>query len=166
MIGGQRTAAAALLISVFIAGVLGGAMGTRLLDRRGGVDWRGGRPPFEGYGRFSSPPGSMDRDFGHRPGGLVPMRISDRLARELDLTEEQHERVRTILENRHKRSEERLSEILPRLKADLDSMFLEVREVLTPEQQVAFDEILQREDGRVFGGRPGPWTEKTPGGSR
>jgi hypothetical protein len=37
MIGGQKTAAAALLVAVFVAGALGGAAGVKMADRR---PWR------------------------------------------------------------------------------------------------------------------------------
>lgn len=165
MIGGQRTAAAALLISVFMAGALGGAVGTKLLDRWVGNDRMGRPSSFERSGRFPPHPGAMDRDHGRGPSMLAPMRISDRLARELNLTEDQKEQVLAILEARTRRSEERLSEILPRLKADLDSMFLEVREILTPEQQQLFDERREREEERMFRRSPEgrPPTASRPG---
>ena len=44
MIGGQKTAAAALLLAIFAAGALGGAVGVQVVDRR---PWRS-RGEFHG----------------------------------------------------------------------------------------------------------------------
>lgn len=162
MIGGQNTGAAVLLASVFVAGALGGAVGVKLVDRR---PWR---PP----GEHGSP---MDRMSGRTPPmggrdggpdrfGIAPMWLADRLADQLSLTEEQRGQVASILESRQARASEALSEIGPFLKAQLDSTNLEIRAVLTPEQQERFDEYVAREEERMFrrGGYPRPGAP--PGG--
>jgi hypothetical protein len=163
MIVGQKAGAAALLVSVFIAGALGGAVGVKLVDRR----------PWRPSGEYRAP---MDRMGGRTPhtsgreGGpdrfrIAPMWMADRLANQLSLTEEQREAVGSILEARQARASEALSEMGPFLKAQLDSINLEIRGILTPEQQERFDEFVAREDERMFrrGGFPRP--EGPPGGS-
>jgi hypothetical protein len=164
MIGGQRTAAAALLVAVFIAGVLGGAAGAKLLDRR---PWRPEREhgiPFERMGGRAAWPGGMEG--GPDRFGVAPMWLADRLAAQLDLSEEQREEVAAILEARQTRASAALAEMGPFLRAQLDSMNMEIRAVLAPDQQERFDEFVAREDERIFrrGGIPPP--DAPPGGSR
>lgn len=157
MIGGQKTAAGALLISVFVAGVLGGAAGVKLLDRRpwrpgveGGIpfDRMGGRPPWQG-GREGAP----DRF------GIAPMFLEERLAALLALTDEQREKVTAIMEARQEKASLALEEMGPALRAQLDSLNLEIRANLSPEQQEVFDDFLARDNERMFrrggGLRPG-----------
>lgn len=148
MMGGQKTAAAALLVSVFVAGALGGAVGVRLVDRR---PWRpaGERGiPLDPMG--GRPPGPGGMEGGPDRFGVAPMWLADRLAADLDLTEEQRDQVSAILESRQARASNALEEIGPFLRAQLDSMNLEIRAILTSEQQVIFDQFVAREDERIF----------------
>ncbi|MGW8268604.1 MAG: hypothetical protein ACWGSQ_19725 [Longimicrobiales bacterium] len=162
MTGGRNTGAAVLLVSVFVAGALGGAVGVKLVDRR---DWR---PPDEhGFpmdrmGGRTPPMGGRDR--GPDRFGIAPMWLADRLADQLSLTDEQRGQITSILESRQARASEALSEIGPFLKSQLDSTNLEIRAVLRPEQQERFDEFVSREDERLFrrGGFPRPGAP--PGG--
>ena len=148
MIGGQKAAAAALLISVFIAGALGGVVGTKLMDRR---SWRDG---MVRSGHMERPGGRPSRmkgmEGGADPRGLMPMWFSDRLAHELDLDEEQREIIQNILESRRERADDILEKVGPTLKAELDSMSIEIRAILTPDQQLLFDQFHERERERMF----------------
>ncbi len=81
-----------------------------------------------------------------RPGRLPPM------FRELNLTDEQRQRIREIMEQARPRTDAVLNEMLPELRAVTDSIQGEIRAVLTPEQAAKLDSLLPR--GR-FGPRPG-----------
>jgi len=158
MIFGQRTAAAALLISVFLAGALGGAVVTKLLDRRA---WQERAEEMGLFERRGGKPLSMGRaDGGFPDRGLAPMWVSDRLATVLNLSEEQKGQVQSILEGRADRADAKIAEMMPGLRAELDSMYLEVRAILTSDQQGLFDEFRAREEERMFRRGPGAW----PGG--
>mgnify|MGYP001828843500 CR=1 FL=1 len=148
MIAGQKTAAGLLLISVFLAGVMGGMVGVKMMDRRA---WR---DPGERSRRFDhpgeKPPWVRGTDRGAERHGLMPMWISDRLAEELELSDTQREQVRAIFDTRRERADEALKQIGPILRAELDSMNLEIREILSPEQALLFDEFQEREGDRMF----------------
>jgi len=165
MIGGQKTAAAALLVSVFVAGALGGAVSMKLLDRR---PWRAGpgvehMAPFDRTGGRGSRPGS--RESGRDRFGIAPsMWLAERLSAQLDLSSEQREEVVAILESRQTRATEALEEMGPLLRAQLDSMNLEIRAVLSPEQQEVFDEFVSQEDERMFRRMGGSRSGGPPGG--
>lgn len=166
--GGQKTAAAALLVSVFVAGALGGAVGVKLLDLR---PWRSGpdrAAPFDRRGGEHPWPGGRESPRGRF--GVDPMLIADRLDAQLALTEAQKEGVTAILEARQARASAALEEIGPFLKSQLDSMNLEIRALLSPEQQKRFDEFAAREDDRIFRRMGGPWPGAPrgmpPGGTR
>jgi len=98
------------------------------------------------------------------------MLIADRLDAQLALTEAQKEGVTAILEARQARASAALEEIGPFLKSQLDSMNLEIRALLSPEQQKRFDEFAAREDDRIFRRMGGPWPGAPrgmpPGGTR
>ena len=162
MIGGQKTAAAALLIAVFLAGILGGAAGTKMMDRR--VGRHGGDQPdrFDRLG--STRPWMRGTEEGADRRGLMPMWFTDRLARELDLTEEQREGIKDILDSRRQQADELMEQIGPRLKAELDSMQLEIRALLSPEQQLLFDQFQEREGERMFRRMSNPMRGPPPGG--
>jgi Spy/CpxP family protein refolding chaperone len=74
------------------------------------------------------------------------MMLNERLSRALDLTDEQDARIREILEARRANSARVLEEIQPRLQAELDSIRIEIRAILTPAQAERFDEFMRREE--------------------
>ena len=159
--------AAALLISVFMAGALtavavvsftasGQAPETREW-RRGGPDgWRG--PPSRGR------PGG-------RPDGPRGDFMLDLLTERLDLSEDQQDQIREIVASREAASREVMDAMRDRLRSVMDSVDAEIRTVLTPEQQEAFEQ-LQEEGremlGRRFPGGPpgGPPLDHAPGRRR
>lgn len=59
----------------------------------------------------------------------------------LDLTSEQRQRIERILSGSQGRTDRALEEVLPRLQAVVDSVDGEIREVLTDEQRIRFEEI-------------------------
>ena len=164
MIGGQKAAAAALLISVFIAGALGGMVGTKLMDRR---SWRDGMARSGHMERPGGRPSWMKgREEGADPRGLMPMWFSDRLAHELDLDEEQREMIRDILDSRRERADAILERIGPTLKAELDSMNIEIRAILNPDQQLLLDQFQEREGERMFRRMSNPMRGPSSGSTR
>lgn len=128
---GLRLRALGLLAAVFVAGALAGAAAVQLWPESGRPD-PGGPPP----GAFRGIPGEL------------PPPI-----RRLDLTEDQRERIRTILQEARPRSDSILRVALPRLRAIADSVRAEIWAVLTPAQR----ERLARQ-APAFGrrGRDGP----------
>jgi len=161
MMGGQKTAAGALLISVFLAGVLGGAAGTKLLDRD---PWEEGieQAPLPGYPGPRSP--RMGRHGGGpRELGITPMWFSERLAGQLDLSQEQEEEIRSVLETRRKQAQEAMAKATPVLRAQFDSVQMEIREILNPAQRTLFDEFRRRDRERAFRRFPGAPVDSPPG---
>lgn len=116
--------------------------------------------------RLVAPPGRPPHHQGPPPKGLPP-----ELRDGMNLTADQERRIQAILDASRPRTDAVLNEFLPRLRAIADSVRLEMREVLTPEQRVLFD---QREPimkgpgaGRIFD-RPadGPPPSPPPGRGR
>ncbi|MFC1572720.1 Spy/CpxP family protein refolding chaperone [Candidatus Eisenbacteria bacterium] len=98
----------------------------------------------------------------------LPMRMTEHLVEDLDLTDEQAEQVKEIVEGRRKAMRALRDEIHPRFEAELEQMRQEIEAVLTPEQAERWNERIERfgrrwlkhEHGPMFPhGPPGP-----PGG--
>ena len=119
--------AVALLLVVFIAG---GFVGVAV-DRA-----RGRRPPprADGPPRGGGPGGP-------RQGQRLPPYIE-----ELDLSSEQHDQIRTILQAQRPKVDSALATVLPQLQHISDSTFASIRAVLTREQQKAFDAARPQRD--------------------
>jgi Spy/CpxP family protein refolding chaperone len=124
---GLQARGLALLLVVFVVGVLGGMALERVRVTR--------RAPVE-----------RTRTMAMR-GGMPPM------FQHLDLTAEQRARIDTILRDSRPLTDSVLRSSLPRLRAIRDSVRLQIRAVLTPEQQERFDEMERRWGGR----EPGEW---------
>lgn len=138
-LGRVRAQGIALVAIVFVAGVLAGVAGDRLLAAR-----RAPEPP--------PPDMTMLRPL--RRGSLPGM------FRQLDLTLAQRRQIVEILEQGEPRTEEILSEMLPRLRAVTDSVHAEIRAVLTEEQASRLDSLLQ-----LMRPRRGPMRQRMPGPS-
>lgn len=162
----ERFLAVAILVVVFLAGLLVGLAWPRLFQRghrfhpafaahgapafRGG--WRGAavRPGFRRAG----------------PIGLEPV-----LARRLGLSDQQQKQIRTILDRHRQQADSLLRVMRPKLAAELDSTRTEIRAILTPDQRQRFDRYIQ--DGRArmlrrfaprrFGGPAAPGGASGPG---
>jgi Spy/CpxP family protein refolding chaperone len=133
----------ALLLVVFVVGLLGGMAVERVRMVR----------------RAPPPPDRV----GMGPGIMPPM------FERLGLTEDQRVRIREILEESRPVTDSVLRSSLPRLRAIRDSVRLEVRAVLTPEQQERFDEMERRWGDRgpgEWGGPMGPGERGRRGGPR
>ena len=74
--------------------------------------------------------------------GMVRLDFLRRAGRELNLTQEQHERVDKVI----KESQERTRKVMaPYVREELQRTKAEFREALTPEQQKRFDELLKQQ---------------------
>jgi len=120
-----------VLALVFVAGVLVGAVGTRLAVRH--------------FVRTAIAQPEMLRE-----------RLERELVRRLDLTDEQKPRVRAALTRAHERVQALRAEFQPRLREILDDAGAEISATLTPEQRERFERFraahrigpLQVEGGR------------------
>jgi hypothetical protein len=79
----------------------------------------------------------------HRPGPDDNRgdRFVEVLQRELGLNADQMGRIEEILERGHAEEEALRGEILPRVRAVMDETRVLIRNILTPEQQLTFDEL-------------------------
>ena len=153
----RKSSAIALLAAVFFAGVAATLAVLRVADRRSGPDWdsqrragwQGERPP-----RASARPGDFPR-----PASpfmeLARTRVTDRMARVLELTDEQRAQIEEAFERRRLASQEAMNEVLPRLRSQVDSINAEIERILTPEQRDAYRQLL-REDRERFRRRGWP----------
>jgi Spy/CpxP family protein refolding chaperone len=124
--GRPHVQALLLLTVVLVIGVLAGiAMDRAFLDDR-----------------FPRPP----RRHGP-PGQHLPPEFS-----EMNLTAAQSRQIQAILDRNRPRTDAVLEQFVPRLRAVTDSVRTEIRAVLTPEQQKAFD----RQPPFLIGGQGGP----------
>jgi len=159
MSGDRKMAAAALVISVFVAGLVGGAATMNILRNRP-------RPGFPMEGGPGAPPG-MDapwfamRDSMPEPPTFAPMAIHEMLAERLNLSEDQREKVQALMEERQRRASNLMRELAEPLRAPLDSMNNDIRALLSPSQAEIFDEFVERED--AFGPGPGQPAPEHPG---
>ncbi len=119
-LGRVRAKGFALLLITFLVGGLAGVTLERVIAAR--------RAPEPG-----PPLGMM------RPGMEVPF---PRMFRDLGLTPEQQSRIREIMEESRPRTEQLLSETMPRLREHTDSVRREIRAVLTPEQAAKMDSLF------------------------
>ena len=147
--------AAAMLFSVFMAGLLGGVAVSEL--RRPDPEFRGGRfgegPERRGPG-FDGRTGGGPRPDGRGRGGPpgmprgVPM-LPPGMLEQLNLSDEQRASVDEVLGRRRAETEALLEALYPQLRAQVDSANGEIRTLLTPEQQQTFDRLREEmEAGR------------------
>jgi Spy/CpxP family protein refolding chaperone len=115
----SRWAALALVFTLFVVGVCVGALGMHLYD----AHWKRGPEP---------------------PGGE---RFIARLERELNLTDEQRQRIDEIVEESRREGDALHREMLPRVHEHMRATRQKIREVLTREQRARFEE-LNREHRR------------------
>lgn len=133
-VGRVRLRGLALLIVTFVAGGLAGAAVEHL--RAPESSWS---PPMARDGGPPAPP------IRQGPGQLVPAVFED-----LDLSAGQREQIRRILRESRSVTDSLLGRFMPRLRAVTDSVRLEIRSVLTPEQRERLEAELP-----AFG-PPGP----------
>ena len=158
-----RSTAATLLAAVFFAGVATTLGVLRLVENR--------PPPVyvqeQPRDRDDRPPGVV-----RRPGGLgesrrlmelARMEVSEHMNQALDLTPEQQIAIDEAMERSRVDAQGVMSEFLPRLQGQMDSLHAEIERILTPEQRAAFQDF-RREDRDRF--RRGPGRRFRPPGSR
>lgn len=143
----NRGIAILAVCALFISGVVIGALGMHLFYAQ-----RLMRP--------GEPPAMAGRLFGAH------------LARRLDLSEEQQEEIRAILEESRREGEELRNRMRPEVEMLMQRTRAAIEEVLTPEQQEKFEEMRQfdrRPIERLFLGPMGGHPEghpRSPGGPR
>lgn len=145
-LGRIRAQGIALLLVTFVVGALAGVALERVRVAR--------RLPWEAPRPF---PGDMREP----PGQFMPA-----MFRELNLTDQQERQIRRILQDSRQEMDSVLNLMLPRLNAVTDSVRLEIRAVLTPEQAEQLDQLMsraRRRRGVMPGGPGGP---DGPGGFR
>ncbi len=153
----RKSSAIALLAAVFFAGVATTLAILRVADHREGRGWDSQRRAVWAGDRPSRP-SARPGDF---PPGASPFmelartRVTDRMARVLDLNDEQRAQIADAFERRRVASQEAMNEVLPRLRSQVDSINAEIERILTPEQRDAYREYL-REDRERFRRRGGP----------
>ena len=105
-------------------------------------------------GGRSGPP--FGRTFGEDGRPQRQERLIDRLAQELELSNEQRTKVDAILSERRSRLQQLNRDVIARAEGERRDMQAEIRKVLTPEQQERFDRWLAENPRAPFGaGRRG-----------
>jgi Spy/CpxP family protein refolding chaperone len=130
---GRHPRARALALAAIVAALLVGVLVGVALDR-GMLRHR-----WRSHGRFGPP-----------PGGLVmggPRRMTDRLARELDLTPAQRARVDSIMARRIHDIEQVRQDVRPRVRQIFATTRAELDSVLTPAQRDRMNAMFRRHGG-------------------
>ncbi len=99
---------------------------------------------------------------GARSPERMHARVTERLMRSLDLTEDQARQVRAIVDEHRRREAEILEQSRPRLEEEIERMRAEVAAVLTPQQAERWNERMERFRRQWIG--PPPWRDR--GGRR
>ena len=128
-VGRLEWQALALLLVVFVAGAALGATGMRMM-----------RLPPQAFGPpMGGPDGPPNGPPNGPPGGAgAPGRLPPYVER-LGLSEEQHQKIKVILDRQRPKVDVVLESVLPRLRALSDSTISELRAVLTSAQREQFD---------------------------
>ncbi len=141
----RKPAAALVLAAAFFAGAAVTLGALRVVEHRDDG-------PGEYFDRTWPRGGGTDRPWGDRPrtgppGGsrgerpwseLARLRVTERLAMTLDLTDEQVERIREVMERHRADAQGVWDEVLPVLAAQRDSLNAELERILAPDQFRAF----------------------------
>ena len=126
----KRWQALIALTGLFLLGIVAGGLGAHLYYARA-LDRPPGPPPF----------------FGGRMG--------PHLERRLDLTPEQGEQLRQVLEESRREAEAMRHEMAPRMRQVMERAEQRLQEILTAEQRQRFAELRRnhrRRSDRFFGG--------------
>ena len=130
----KRWQALLALAGLFLLGTVAGSLGAHLYYARALDRPPPGPPPI--FGRFMGP----------------------RLERALDLTPEQADQLRRVLEEGRREAEAMRREMAPRMREMMARSEERIRAILTPEQLQRFDELQRRHrrrSERFFGGPEG-----------
>ena len=85
--------------------------------------------------------------FPRRGMEAMTQRLLDRLDHELELTPQQRDQVRRILEAHHRKIEALTGGVRPQIRQELDQANREIGAILTPEQRVKYDTLRTRMHG-------------------
>jgi Spy/CpxP family protein refolding chaperone len=113
----SKTKARFVILAAFALGVIVGGVASNLITSP----------------KTAAPPGSVQ-------GAL------QELERELKLTEEQKEQVEQILSSTRQKYRELQAQVHPRFLAIRDESRSQIKALLTPEQQVLYEQLLSRRD--------------------
>jgi hypothetical protein len=113
---------------IFGTGVITGALVVRYSTGLYGLQPQ--RPPLAGHSQFGS------------PGGMR-LEFLRRVQRDLDLTLDQREQIDKLLKQSQERTRKIMEPVSPQLRQELLQTKAEFRAVLTPAQQVRFDELIK-----------------------
>lgn len=149
----RKPAAALVLAAVFLAGVAATLGVLRIAEHRG--DRPGEYFDRTGSRDFRPDRARGDRSRSDRPGAslgerpwseLARLRVTERLAGTLELTEEQVDAIREAMDRHQADAQEIWDDVLPVLAAQRDSLNAEMERILTPRQHERFLRFL-RDDG-------------------
>ena len=119
MSSNTRTAAVAVVVVAFLAGIFAGVAGDHLyLIKTGRLSPR--------HGRFSTE------------------RMTDRLTHQLDLTPQQKTQVQQIIERHRAKIDATMANVRPQIRQELDATNADIETVLTPEQKTKFADLRMR----------------------
>jgi len=113
---------------IFITGVVTGGLLVRFTETPVGRGVAQQRP--------LPPPGSP---------GWVRIDFLRKMQKELDLTADQRQRVDKLLKESQERTKKLMEPVAPSLRAEVKRTKEEFREILTPEQQTRFDELVKQQ---------------------
>ena len=126
----KRWQALVALAGLFVLGVAAGGLGAHLYYARA-LERPPGPPPF--FADFMGP----------------------HLERRLDLTAEQRQQLRAVLDESRREAEALRHDLAPRMRDVMERSEQRIREILTPEQRQRFAELRRhhrRRSDRFFGG--------------
>ena len=129
-----RAAAALLIVGALIAGVVLGVAGDRA------------------YMHWHRPPRAPHFD-----------RLVEHLDHVLNLTPQQRESVKQIVQSHGSRIEAISTSIRPQMRQEIDSMNADIDKILTPEQRTKFHDLQQRHINRRGPRGMGPMPHRPPG---
>ena len=152
----SRSMAAIVLAAAFFAGAATTLGVLRLVEHQREPDAAFGRPPFpddDSRPRGGERPGNLriPGPFFDRSGRYTEMartRVTNRMARALQLTGEQREAIEAAMDRQHVAAQQAMADVLPRLHGFLDSLHAEIDGILTGEQREAFREFRRQDRDR------------------
>lgn len=154
----RKATAAALLAAVFFAGAAVTLGALRIMDNRPEAYWgedarssRRGQPP-----ELARRPGTTRGTPGFDQ--LARMQVTDRMARSLQLSDEQREQIDAAMESSRIAAQQVMEGVLPRLRSQMDSLQQQIDGILTEDQRAAYREFRRqdRERFRRWTSRRGP----------
>lgn len=145
MIHRQSLLAALLLLAIYVAGGISALALERVVRRDDSRFSRSfPRPGPGGDFRPTTGPGPGDQE------GFY----ANVLARRLDLSTEQEEQIRAVIQEKRKQMDEVMQNLRPEIEARFQEMDAQIRALLTPEQEQAFEEFVDEGFARMGGFRP------------